>query len=95
MLAIYMGRAAATDIARELIAAGRAPDTPVLIAVNVSLPNERLIRGQLSALAFLVRAISETDPTLLLVGSAIAPNEARAPAVVVEADRAPVASLNA
>ena len=73
MLAVYMGRAAAADIARELIAAGRAPDTPVLIAVNVSLPNERLIRGQLSALAFLVRAISEDDPTLLLVGSAVAP----------------------
>jgi uroporphyrin-III C-methyltransferase len=75
MLAIYMGRAAATDIARELIAAGRDPDTPVLIAVNVSLPNERLIRGRLSALAFLVRAISEDDPTLLLIGTAIAPGK--------------------
>jgi len=72
MLAVYMGRAAAAEISRELIAAGRAPDTPVLIAVNVSLPNERLIRGRLSALAFLVRAISDSDPTLLLVGSAVA-----------------------
>jgi uroporphyrin-III C-methyltransferase len=71
-LAIYMGRAAAGDIARELIAAGRAPDTPVMIAVNVSLPNERFIHGRLSALAFLVRAISDSDPTLLLIGDAAA-----------------------
>jgi uroporphyrin-III C-methyltransferase len=66
-----MGRAAAGDIARELIAAGRAPDTPVMVAVNVSLPNERLIRGKLSALAFLVRTIGERDPALLLIGEAV------------------------
>ena len=71
-LAIYMGRAAAPDIVRNLIAAGRSPDTPVLIAVNVSLPTERLIRGKLSALPFLTRAISDDDPTLLLIGEAIA-----------------------
>jgi uroporphyrin-III C-methyltransferase len=71
-LAIYMGRAAAGDIARELIAAGRAPDTPVMVAVNVSLPNERLIRGKLSALAFLVQTIGERDPALLLIGEAVA-----------------------
>lgn len=72
-LGIYMGRAAAPQISRSLIAAGRHPDTPVLIAVNVSLPTERLIRGKLSALAFLVAAISDDDPTLLLIGEAVAP----------------------
>lgn len=70
-LAIYMGRAAAADIARHLIAAGRDPATPVLIAVNVSLPDERLLRGRLDALAFLVRAIGQDDPTLLLIGEAV------------------------
>ena len=79
-LAIYMGRAAAGEIARNLIAAGRAPDTPILIAVNVSLPNERLIRGRLSALSFLVSAISEDDPTLLLVGAVAAASEPAAKA---------------
>lgn len=72
-LAFYMGRAAAGAIASGLIAAGRSPDTPVMIAVNVSLPNERLIRGRLSALAFLVRAISDDDPTVLLIGEAVLP----------------------
>lgn len=76
-LGVYMGRAAAGEISRSLIAAGRDPDTPVLIAVNVSLPNERLIRGKLSALAFLVATISDDDPTLLLIGEAVAARPSR------------------
>ena len=71
-LGIYMGRAAAGQISRQLIAAGRDPETPVMVAVNVSLPTERLIRGKLSALAFLVATISDEDPTLLLIGEAVA-----------------------
>src|SRR5579872_1243549 len=45
-LAIYMGRAAAGQIAQALIRSGRAPSTPVMIAVNVSLPDERVLRGE-------------------------------------------------
>lgn len=71
-LGIYMGRAAAGEISRQLIAAGRDPETPVMVVVNVSLPTERLIRGKLSALAFLVATISDEDPTLLLIGEAVA-----------------------
>lgn len=71
-LGIYMGRAAAAEISRQLIAAGRHPDTPVMVAVNVSRADERLIRGKLSALSFLVAAISDDDPTLLLIGEAVA-----------------------
>ncbi|HVI99633.1 MAG TPA: uroporphyrinogen-III C-methyltransferase [Sphingomonas sp.] len=71
-LAIYMGRAAAPNIAGALIAAGRAPDTPVTVAVDVSLPTERLVRGRLDALGFLVKTISEDDATLLLIGDACA-----------------------
>lgn len=70
-LGIYMGRAAAREVARGLIAAGRDPETPVLVAVNVSRSDERLIRGKLSALGFLVEAISDDDPTLLLIGEAV------------------------
>lgn len=70
-LAVYMGRAAAAEVARKLIDAGLAPDTPVMVAVNVSLPGERLIHGRLDALAFLVRTIGERDPALLLIGEAM------------------------
>lgn len=87
-LAIYMGRAAASEIARNLISAGRAPDTPVMVAVNVSLPNERILRGRLSALAFLVETIGDHDPCLLLIGEAVAVGS-------VEGGRAAVPSLQA
>ncbi len=79
-LGIYMGRAAAPDIARELIAAGLPKATPVMVAVNVSRPDERLIRGQLGSLGFLVATISDDDPTLLLIGEVAC---ARAPVPVV------------
>jgi uroporphyrin-III C-methyltransferase len=77
-LAIYMGRSAAPDIMRALIAAGRAPETPVMIATNASLPNENVVRGRLDALGFLVRAISEDAPTRILVGEAVAARGPRA-----------------
>lgn len=70
-LAIYMGRSVAAAIANHLIAAGLAADTPVMIAVNVSLPNERLVHGRLASLAFLCATISDRDPTLLLIGEAV------------------------
>lgn len=70
-LAFYMGRSAAGEIARQLIAHGLARETPVMIATNISRPDERLVRGELGALNFLVRAISDEAPTLLLVGEAV------------------------
>ncbi|SEJ19939.1 uroporphyrin-III C-methyltransferase [Sphingomonas sp. OV641] len=70
-LAIYMGRTAAGTVMRQLIAAGRDPATPVLVVVNASLPTERVLRGRLSALSFLVETVSDTDPTLLIVGEAV------------------------
>ncbi|MDP3674635.1 MAG: uroporphyrinogen-III C-methyltransferase [Novosphingobium sp.] len=68
-LAIYMGRNAAPELARNLIAAGLSPETPVLIAVSASLPAERLIHGRLASMAFLVKSIGLDDPTLLLIGA--------------------------
>ncbi len=70
-LAVYMGRSAAGQVMRSLIAAGRDPATPVMVAIDVSLPSERVIRGRLDGLAFLVRAIGSDDPTLLLIGEAL------------------------
>jgi uroporphyrin-III C-methyltransferase len=70
-LGVYMGRGAAVDVAHALMDAGMRTDTPVLVAVNISLPTERLIRGRLSALPFLVKAISNDDPTLMLIGEAV------------------------
>jgi uroporphyrin-III C-methyltransferase len=70
-LAVYMGRSEARMISRQLIAHGLDPATPVLIGVNISLPSERMVRGRLDALDFLVRTISDADPTVLLIGDAV------------------------
>jgi uroporphyrin-III C-methyltransferase len=86
-LAIYMGRSAAGEIARNLIAAGRSAETPVMIAVNVSRPDERILRGRLGALGFLVRTISDDAPTLLLIGDAVAQRDAAALAASIEGAR--------
>jgi uroporphyrin-III C-methyltransferase len=67
-LAIYMGRAAAPEIAHNLVSAGLDPATPIIVASNVSLGSERLIHGILSSLPFLVASIAGDDPTLLLIG---------------------------
>ena len=69
-LAVYMGRRGAGEVARNLIAAGLSPDTAVLVAIDVSLSSERLVRGRLSALPFLVETVSEDSPTLLMIGEA-------------------------
>ena len=39
-LAIYMGKAAAAEVSRELIAAGLPANTPVALVENASLPGE-------------------------------------------------------
>lgn len=70
-LAVYMGRAAAPVVAQQLIAAGRDADTPVLIVFDASLPTERIIRGRLSTLAFLVETIRADAPAMLIIGAAV------------------------
>ena len=71
-LAFYMGRSAAGGIARGLMAAELAGSTPVLIACDVSLPTERLLRTRLDLLPLAVEAISDDKPTLILIGDAVA-----------------------
>ena len=73
-LAVYMGRAAAADISRELIAHGLSPATPVLIACDVSLPGERHVATRLDLLPLTVGAVAEDRPTLLLIGEAVSPS---------------------
>lgn len=71
-LAIYMGRGAAREVARELMAHGMPRQTPVLIAIDVSLPGERLLSTRLDLLHLGVASIAERSPALLLIGDAVA-----------------------
>ena len=71
-LAVYMGRGAAREVAAALLAHGMPPKTPVLVAVNVSLSDERLLRTRLDLLSLAVASLAQESPTLLLIGSAVA-----------------------
>ena len=61
-LAIYMGTDRAAETAASLIAAGRAPATPVAIVENGSRPDERIITGTLGDLGGLVAPIEPDRP---------------------------------
>lgn len=70
-LAFYMGRDAAGEIMRGLMSAGMAGDMPVLIACNVSRPDESKLVTRLDLLDLATRALAADAPTLILVGAAI------------------------
>jgi uroporphyrin-III C-methyltransferase len=70
-LAFYMGRGAAGEIARRLIAAGLDRATPVLIACNVSLETEKRLSTRLDLLDIATRAFAADAPTLILIGEAV------------------------
>jgi uroporphyrin-III C-methyltransferase len=72
-IAFYMGRGAAADISRNLIAAGLAAATPVIVACDISLPGETRLQTRLDLLPFAVAAIADDRPTLIIVGEAVAP----------------------
>jgi uroporphyrin-III C-methyltransferase len=72
-IAFYMGRGAAADISRNLIAAGLAAATPVIVACDISLPEETRLQTRLDLLPFAVAAIADDRPTLIIVGEAVAP----------------------
>lgn len=70
-LAIYMGKAQAGAVARQLREAGLAPDTPVLLAENVSLPGERLFPTRLDLLPLAAATALGEGPALILIGDAV------------------------
>ncbi|MGN6818716.1 MAG: uroporphyrinogen-III C-methyltransferase [Sphingomonas sp.] len=80
--AFYMGRGAAEEISRRLIAAGLDPATPVLVACEISLPSETLLRTRLDLLPLAVRTIADDRPTLIVVGEAVVPVDGTASATV-------------
>ncbi|MGE3690064.1 MAG: uroporphyrinogen-III C-methyltransferase [Novosphingobium sp.] len=69
-LAIYMGKAAAGQIAAQLIAAGLAPDTPAALVENASLQNERTLLTRLDLLALAACTLGD-GPAILLIGTAM------------------------
>lgn len=75
--ALYMAAHDAEAVREALLAAGVVSGTPIVLAVNVSLPGEALLAGTLADLPGLAAPIRGA-PALLLVGEVFADAYARA-----------------
>lgn len=75
-LAVYMGKSAAAEISRGLIAAGMAADTPVALVESASSAQERRVLTRLDLLPLAAQTAFGAGPLLLLIGEAFALNAA-------------------
>ena len=71
-LAIYMGSRAAPQVARRLIASGRAPATPLAIVSNAGGAQARMMRSTLAETAAGSAPDTDGGPALILVGEVLA-----------------------
>lgn len=69
-VAVYMGLSCAALISTRLVAAGRAPSTPVLAVEHASLSDERRILTTLATLPDLTEQLA--GPAILLIGEVAA-----------------------
>jgi uroporphyrin-III C-methyltransferase/precorrin-2 dehydrogenase/sirohydrochlorin ferrochelatase len=86
-IVVYMGVDAAPVIARELMAAGRRPETPALIVENGTTPQAKHVRGALADLGAMMLAHEIFGPAVLIIGdvAALGAREAQAIEAVLEA----------
>ena len=70
-----MGKAAAQEVSRQLIAAGLPAQTPVALVESASLPEERILTTRLDLLGLGARAGIGDGPALLLIGEAMRARE--------------------
>jgi uroporphyrin-III C-methyltransferase len=69
---VFMGVGTAGMIAARLIAAGRAPSTPIAIVENATRANEIAVFGSLDRAAELIQSAGIQGPALLIIGEVVA-----------------------
>lgn len=69
---VFMGVGTAGMIAARLIAAGRAPSTPIAIVENATRGNEIAVFGSLDRAAELIQSAGIQGPALLIIGEVVA-----------------------
>ncbi len=87
-LAVYMGKAAAADVARGLIAAGLPGDTPAALVESASLAAGARFLTRLDLLPIAARTALGEGPALILIGRAIGEAAAARDAASALAQRA-------
>ncbi len=71
-LVVLMGAATAGEIARRLIAAGRAADTPAMVVQEATLPGQQELAAPLGELAETVAEAGLRAPLVIVVGAVAA-----------------------
>jgi uroporphyrin-III C-methyltransferase/precorrin-2 dehydrogenase/sirohydrochlorin ferrochelatase len=87
---VYMGRRTIGELARRIIARGLPGETPAIIVSNVSRHNETHIQTNLAELAERFHE-DRGDPTLILIGNALAASSDAASPVEAEFEAAAAA----
>ncbi|MDQ4129402.1 MAG: uroporphyrinogen-III C-methyltransferase, partial [Actinomycetota bacterium] len=75
-LVLYMGVGRLAQISRELISAGKSPDTPVACVRWGTLPGQRTVTGTLRDIAEKVSEAGLKPPAITVVGEAVSLREA-------------------
>ncbi len=70
-IVVLMGRDTIDEIAKELIKLGRDEKTPVAAIENGTLPNQRVIVGELSNIGKKVRDAKVRGPLLIVIGEVV------------------------
>jgi len=70
-LVIFMGMSAFPDIARELVAAGRSPETPAIAVRWATRPDQESIEGTLASLPRLMAEGGMKPPATIIVGEVV------------------------
>lgn len=70
-LVFYMGLVGLPEICGQLLAHGRAPDTPAALVGRATLLEQQVLVGTLSTLPSMVEERQPRAPTLLIIGSVV------------------------
>src|SRR4051812_44217776 len=70
-LVIFMGLTTFADIAREIIARGRSPETPAMAVRWATRPDQQTIAGTLSTLPALIARQGLKPPATIIVGEVV------------------------
>jgi len=71
-MALFLSAARSGQLQEELLQGGYPPDTPCVVAYQVTWPDELIIRTRLDTLAATIKARKLWKHTLVLVGPALA-----------------------
>src|SRR5690606_23386713 len=68
---VLMGVQRIEAIAAALVENGRAPDTPVAVVQEATLPGQRTVTGTLSDIAASVRSAQVRPPAVVIIGEVV------------------------